>query len=186
MTKSRRVLAGVGAAALGALSLAVSSCRSTFPRRDPTGEPFPAVAGESLRGEQVELPAAFRGKPVVLLVGYMQSTQFDIDRWLLGLSEAGVDVAVRGVPTLPGLAPRMFSGWIDSGMRRGIPQEDWGAVVTVYADAARIAEFTGNDEGLPGRVLLLDADGRVAFFHDAGFSVSALGRLRAALKRVAG
>lgn len=181
MTKIKRVLAGVGAAALGVLAMAMSSCRSSYPRRDPTGDTFPAVTGESLRGEKVELPAAFRGKPVVLLVGYLQSTQFDIDRWLLGLSETGIDVAVREVPTLPGLAPRAFAGFIDSGMRRGIPQEDWGAVVTVYADASRIAEFTGNEEGLPGRVLLLDADGRVAFFHDRGYSVGALGRLRAML-----
>ena len=106
MTKTRKVLAGVGAAALGVLALAASSCRSSYPRRDPTGEEFPAVRGESLRGEAIDLPGTFRGKPVVFLVGYLQSTQFDIDRWLLGLSEAGADVAVREVPTLPGLAPR--------------------------------------------------------------------------------
>jgi hypothetical protein len=172
-----------GAAAAVVLSLATASCGSTFPHRDPTGEPFPAVVGESLDGERVELPSAFRGEPVVLLVGYLQSSQFDIDRWLIGLSETGVDVAVREVPTIPGLVPGAFAGWIDSGMRRGIPREDWGAVVTVYGDASRIAEFTGNEEGLPARVLLLDADGRVAFFHDEGFSVAALSRLRAALPR---
>lgn len=186
MTRLRKVMVAAGASVLGLLSVALTSCRTTFPRRDPTGEAFPAVVGESLRGERVEVPAAFRGKPVVLLVGYLQSSQFDIDRWLLGLSETQVDVAVREVPTLPGLAPRAFAGWIDSGMRRGIPQEDWGSVVTVYADAARIAEFTGNEEGLPGRVLLLDAEGGVAFFHDSGFSVGALRRLRDALAGLSG
>jgi hypothetical protein len=184
VNRTKSWVTGIGAAALGALALAMTSCRSTFPRRDPTNEPFPSVVGESLSGVRVPLPDAFRGKPVVLLVGYLQESQFDIDRWLFGLTDAGVSAAVREVPTIPGLAPRVFAGWIDSGMRRGIPQEDWGSVVTVYADAARIAEFTGNEEGLPGRVLLLDAEGRVAFFHDRGYSVAALGRLRAALARL--
>jgi hypothetical protein len=182
----RRAFSALGIAVLVALlAVAVSpGCGTTHPRRDPTGEPFPDVAGESLRGEAVALPAALRGAPALLLVGYEQSSQFDIDRWLLGLSDAGVDVAVREVPTLPGLAPRAFSGWIDSGMRSGIPEEDWGAVVTVYADASRIAEFTGNEEGLPARVLLLDAEGRVAFFHDRGYSVATLARLREVLAKL--
>lgn len=177
----RKAITFACAAVAGALALAAASCRSSWEHRDPTGEVFPSVVGESLQGERIEIPEAFRGRPVVLLVGYLQESQFDIDRWLLGLSEARVDVAVREVPTLPGLAPRVFAGWIDSGMRRGIPEEDWGAVVTVYGDGPEIAAFTGNREGLPGRVLLLDGEGRVAFFHDRGYSVGALGRLREAL-----
>lgn len=183
-SRTKRVMTGIGAVVLGAAALAVASCRSTYPRRDPSNEPFPSAVGESLRGERVELPGAFRGAPVVLIVGYLQESQFDIDRWLLGLAESGVTVAVREVPTIPGLVPGVFAGFIDSGMRRGIPEEDWGSVVTVYADAARIAEFTGNADGLAGRVLLLDADGRVAFFHDRGYSVSALGRLRETIARL--
>lgn len=169
----------VAALAAGAFSLV--SCRTMHERRDPTGETFPAVTGTSLDGKETPLPAAFAGRPVVLLVGYEQSSQFDIDRWLLALSDAGVDVAVREVPTIPGMVPGLFAGFIDGGMRRGIPQEDWGAVVTVYGDGDRIARFTGNRDGLPGRVLLLDGEGRVVFFHDRGFSPGTFGRLKAAL-----
>jgi hypothetical protein len=143
---------------------------------------FPSVRGTALDDTPVSIPEDFAGAPVVLLVGYKQNSQFDIDRWLLGLSETGTAVAVRELPTLPGLLPGMFSGWIDGGMRRGIPTEDWFSVVTVYADAATIASFTGNRDGLPGRVLLLDATGRVVFFHDRGFSPSTLGRLREVLR----
>ena len=74
-----------------AFALAAASCRSTYPRRNPMNEPFPTAVGESLRGERVELPGAFHGAPVVLLVGYLQESQFDIDRWRLGLS-AIVDI----------------------------------------------------------------------------------------------
>lgn len=181
MTRRKKLLTSAAAVCATAGALLAASCRSTWDRRDPTGEVFPDVRGTSLAGDDVALPSAFRGRPVVLLVGYEQFTQFDLDRWLLGLTEAGVAVDVREVPTLPGLAPRAFSGFIDGGMRRGIPSEDWGSVVTVYGDAPKIAAFTGNRDGLPGRILLLDGEGRVAFFHDRGFSVGALKRLRDAI-----
>lgn len=168
-----------------ALVMAAASCRSTYPRRNPTGEAFPTVRGEALDGTAVVLPEVGRGAPLLLLVGYEQNTQFDLDRWLLGLSEAGVRVRAYEVPTLPGLLPGLASGWIDGGMRRGIPKEDWGGVVTVYGDAKAIAQFTGNADGLPGRVILLDRNGVVAWFHDRGYSVGALRALLAAVAALA-
>ena len=163
------------------LVAATVGCGSTHPRRDPTGDRFPSVLGTSLAGEDYRIPEAFGGEPVLLIVGYEQDTQFDIDRWLLGLTQAGIRVRTYELPTIPGLAPRMFSGVIDDGMRSGIPSEDWGGVVTVYGDGDEIARFTGNENKLPGRVLLLDESGRVIFFHDRGYSVGTLQRLRAAL-----
>ena len=157
----------------------LAACSSTWPRRDPTGEVFPTVTGTSLAGDPVTLPAVGAGAPLLLLVGYDQDAQFDLDRWLLALDQAGWRERTFELPTIPGMLPRMFSGYIDGGMRRGIPQEDWAAVVTVYGDAAAIAEFTGNEDGLTGRVLLLDEGGRVQFFHDRGFSVGTLRRLQA-------
>ncbi|MCU0863142.1 MAG: hypothetical protein MUC36_05070 [Planctomycetes bacterium] len=164
-----------------AVAIASVSCGTTYPRRDPTGEPFPTVTGTSLAGTELQLPAAGNGAPLLLLVGYEQEAQFDLDRWLLGLDATGWRVRTFEVPTLPGLFPRLLAGTIDGGMRRGIPAEDWASVVTVYGDAAAIAAFTGNDDGLTGRVLLLDGAGKVVFFHDRGFSVGSLQRLQQAL-----
>ena len=152
----------------------VGGCSSPIPRRDPTGEIFPSVRGESLEGAKIAIPEDFAGEPVVLIVGYKQNSQFDIDRWLLGLVQSEVDVEIREVPTIAGLVPGMIGGWIDNGMRRGIPSEDWGAVVTVYGDAKKIQRFTGTKDGLPGRVLLLDREGKVIFYHDRGYSVGSL------------
>lgn len=170
-------------AAVAALLLALAllpSCSSTWPRRNPNGETFPTVAGKSLAGDAVTLPAVGAGAPLLLLIGYEQEAQFDLDRWLFGLDQAGWRVRTFEVPTLPGLFPRLLAGTIDGGMRRGIPAEDWASVVTVYGDASRIAEFTGNEDGLTGRVLLLDRAGKVAWFHDRGFSVAQLKALIAA------
>lgn len=159
----------------------LGACSTTYPRRDPTGELFPTVTGKSLAGAPVTLPDHGRGAPLLLLIGYEQNTQFDLDRWIQALDVEGVKVAALELPTIPGMLPRMFSGYIDGGMRRGIPEEDWLAVVTLYKDAAPVAAFTGNADGLPGRIVLLDRDGKVAFFHDRGYSLSALKRLTSVL-----
>jgi hypothetical protein len=180
----RRRLAFVAALLLAGVAATLASCSTTWPRRDPTGEVFPTVAGTSLAGDAVTLPAVGAGAPLLLLIGYDQDAQFDLDRWLFGLDQAGWRIRTYEVPTLPGLVPRLLAGTIDGGMRRGIPAEDWASVVTVYGDGARIAEFTGNEDGLTGRVLLLDGAGKVVFSHDRGFSVTMLKALQAAAARL--
>ncbi|MBK8975394.1 MAG: hypothetical protein IPM29_05675 [Planctomycetes bacterium] len=162
--------------------LASSGCATRYEPRDPLGERFPSVTGEALSGEAVRVPEDFAGRPLLLLIGFDQDAQFDVDRWLLGLLQGQVDVAVRELPTIPGFVPRLFSGTIDAGMRAGIPSEDWGAVVTVYGDGDRIARFTGSERDNNTRVVLLDGDGKVAFFHDRGYSAGVLLRLKDAVE----
>jgi hypothetical protein len=166
-----RVLLPIAAVGCALGVLMSNGCARTIANRDPTGEVFPRVNGQSLEKEKVELPAAVAGNPAILLIGYRQRTQFDIDRWFMGLLQSGVDAQLIEVPTVPGLAATVASGWIDDGMRSGIPREDWGAVVTVYGKAAEpIVELTGNENGRLARVLVLDEDGRVVWFDDKGYS----------------
>ena len=121
--------------------------------------------------EPVDLPAAWTGSPTVVLVGYKQKTQFDIDRWVMGLLQSGADARIVELPTMPGLVPSAISGWIDDGMRSGIPREDWSAVVTLYGSSAKpVAKWTGTENGRLARVIVLDGDGRVIWFDDAGYS----------------
>lgn len=168
---SPRTLAGVSAGALAVAAGLLAACSSTHPRRVPLGEALPPVVGKSLAGDRVRLPADLSGEPAVLLIGYVQDAQFDLDRWILGLVQLQTPVRVIEVPTIEGLVPGMFAGRIDEGMRGGIPTEDWAAVVTVYGkEAVKIAEWTGTERPRNGRVLLLDAQGRVAWFHDRGYS----------------
>ena len=162
----------------------LTACSSTWPRRNPTGEVFPTVTGNSLANQSVTFPDVGRGAPMLLLIGYEQNTQFDLDRWIQALDVAGAKVRAFELPTIPGMLPRMFSGFIDGGMRRGIPEEDWLAVVTLYGDASKVALFTGNADGLPGRVVLLDKDGKVVFFHDRGFSLGTLKQLQSKLQEL--
>lgn len=158
-----------------ALLSLLTGCSSPLSNRDPAGLRLPELSGKSLDGRAVRLPADVAGEPAVLLVGYEQAAQFDADRWLFGLLQAGTPVRMLEVPTIPGLFAGAFKNRIDSGMRSGIPHEDWGSVVTLYGGAAaELERFTGNDGGNNMRVLLLDADGTVRWFHDRGFSAGKL------------
>ena len=156
-----------------ACALFVAGCAGSIPNRDPVGEIFPSVSGESLSGEMIQLPADLRGEPAILLVGYLQESQFDIDRWLLGLMQLEVDARVLELPTIPSLGASLAADFIDNGMRSGIPREDWSVVVTLYGQAARpVAEFAGTTGGLPARVFVLDREGTVVEFHDTGYSAA--------------
>jgi len=153
-------------------------CSTTYVNRNPIGENFPLVYGQTLTEEERELPTYFNGSNVVLLLGYKQDSQFDIDRWLIGLDMTETEISAYEIPTIQGLFPRMFKSTIDEGMRKGIPKELWGGVITIYGDGATVQEFTGNQNPNNARVLLLDKDGKVIYFHDRGFSVPALNELR--------
>ncbi len=160
----------------------VNSCRSAIPNRDPVGERFVSVEGEDLNGQRVQLPL---NEPAVLLLGYVQDALFDADRWFIGLLQAPPAARILEVPTVKGLFPSLIADTIDEGMRSGIPSEDWKAVVTVYGgDASKIVEQTGNERPRNIRVVLLDAEGRVRWFHDRGFSAGKLLELNAAVERL--
>lgn len=148
---------------------------SAVPNRMPVGEKLPSVQGENLAGEAVALPADVAGGPAVLILGYVQKAQFDADRWLFGFLQSQTPVQLYEVPTIKGLVPGLIAGRIDEGMRSGIPSEDWTSVATVYGgDAAKLVELTGNENPRNVRVLLLDGDGVIRWFHDRGFSAGKL------------
>ena len=79
------------------------------------------------------------------------------------------------------MAPRMFSTFIDNGMRKGSPKELWGGVITIYKDGDTVQAFTGNQNPNNTRVVLIDKQGTIKYFYDRGFSVAALNDLKAVI-----
>ena len=165
-------------------ALFLNSCATTYTNRDVIGEIFPSVEGTSLEDEEIKIPEYFKGSTVVIILGYKMDSQFDIDRWLIGLDQTQTDIKVYEIPTIQGLFPRMFSTFIDEGMRSGIPKELWGGVITIYGDGAELQEFTGNENPNNARVILLDNQGKIFYFHDRGFSVQELNKLRAKIEEL--
>ena len=157
------------------LVLLLNSCANyEYPSQVSIGDKMIEATGESLEGKTVVMPQDFSGQETLLLFGYKQDSQFDIDRWLIGLDMTQTKVSAYEIPTIQGMLPRMFSGFIDSGMRKGIPKELWKGVVTVYADGDKVQRFTGNLNPNNARVMLLNKEGAIVYFYDQGFSVEAL------------
>lgn len=139
---------------------------------------FPSVWGTSLRGDKVALPAHFEGKNTLLLVGYVQRAQFDIDRWILGALQAELNVEIVEVPTIAGMLPQMVQSFIDNGMRSGIPKSDWGSVITVYEDAPKIIAALGNERPQSAYAVLLDKQGRIVWTSNIGYSAAQILELK--------
>ena len=137
----------------------LSGCATYYPNRKPLGEMFPSVVGQSLEKKTILFPDHVAGKNVLLLLGYVQNSQFDIDRWLIGLDMTQTQVDVFELPTIQGMFPRFFKTKIDQGMRKGIPKELWKGVITIYGDGEKIQLFTGNMNSNNARVILLGKNG---------------------------
>jgi hypothetical protein len=169
MIGQRKVVAGLFVVLMSVLS----ACGSTVyaPTVSPN-TPFPRVTGENLKKEKVTLPDSYLGKPTLLLIGYQQRTQFDIDRWILGVLQADVPVQIVEVPTIAGMMPQMVQGFINNGMRSGIPETDWAAVVTVYEDAEKIIQVLGNERPQSAYAVLLNKDGQIVWSSNKGYSAA--------------
>jgi hypothetical protein len=156
----------------------LSACSTPYTNQSVKGQVFPSITGQTLEKKALAIPADLKQEMVLLLIGYKQDSQFDIDRWLIGLDMTNTIVDVYELPTIQGMFPRMFSPVINNGMRKGIPKELWKGVVTVYEDGEKVQAFTGNENGNNARVVLLNKDGLIVYFYDRGFSVQALNELR--------
>ena len=158
--------------------LLLVGCSSQYDNQAQLGKAFPSVQGQSLEQQAVNIPEDFKGNKTLLLLGYKQNSQFDIDRWLIGLDMTNTQVDVYEIPTIQGMFPRMFSTFIDSGMRAGIPKPLWKGVITVYRDGDKVKAFTGNENPNNARAILLDEKGKILYMYDDGFSVAALNQVK--------
>lgn len=157
--------------------LMTTACSTTYPNKNLVGKDFPTIKGQALSGERWNIPQGMEGKATVFLIGYKQNSQFDIDRWLIGLDMKKVSLPIYELPAIQGFFPRMISTKIDNGMRKGIPQNLWKSVITIYGDGEEVQRFTGNERPNNARVVLIDEKGHILYFYDGGFSVSELNKL---------
>ncbi len=165
--------------------LGLAACSSyDYPPQLKIDESLVRFSGESLAGELVTLPDDLEGKPALLLFGFVHKSQFDIDRWLIGLDMTSTEIDIYEIPAIKNPFARLVSNNIDDSMREGIPRELWSIVITVYKDGDMVQKFTGNRAPKNARVVLIDGEGRVKHFYNRGFSVDALNALRNSITKI--
>jgi hypothetical protein len=138
---------------------------------------LPSVAGTALSGEHVRLPHDLLGAPTLLLVAYRRAAQADVDHWAAMARREAPWLRVIELPVIPAAIWRPLQGWIDGGMRGGVPRPQWSNVVTVYDDGAAVRDFVGERGASVTHATLLDAGGTVRALETDGFSEAAARRL---------
>ena len=128
------------------------------------GEEFPKVAGINLEGEQIVLPAGFKGARNLVAIGFVEEHQVDIDTWIAvadALAEKNPDFRFYEVPAIYEVNAA-YRLWINNGMRRGIPAPAARArTVTIYVDRAKFTNALAIPDTDSIHVLLLNSEGRV-------------------------
>lgn len=164
-------------------SLLCAACSRTVPAPEIAVSEFPQIVGVNLEGRTVHLPQDVRGKNTIFLIGYRQKAQFDIDRWILGILQADINAQLIELPTIAGMMPEMIQTYINNGMRRGIPKEDWGSVVNIYEDAELLIKAFGNERPQSARVVALGKRGEILWTSDRGYSATQVLELKRVLSR---
>jgi len=96
---------------------------------------FPQVEGSSLSGTPHRLPGSLAGDVNLLLIAFRQWQQSDVDTWVPVAARLAEEVPGFRAYELPVISQvyRPVSGFIDGGMRGGIPDpEVREATITLY------------------------------------------------------
>jgi len=164
------------------MAMLISACSNPYQNQALQGKVMPNLVGQTLEKQVVDIPAVFESPLTLLLIGYKQDTQFDIDRWLIGLDMTETKIDSYEIPAIQGMFPRMFKTQINNGMRAGIPKALWKGVITLYQDGQTMQQFTGNENANNARIMLINQQAEILYFYDRGFSVQALNELRTTLQ----
>jgi hypothetical protein len=125
---------------------------------------FPSLSSHALSGENVSLPADCRGFVTLIAIAFQRGAQGMIDSWYEPFSqEFGDNPEVRfyEIPMIGSAYWRFVAGWIDAGMRSGIPAVKHPFVVTYYGDVFPYRRDLGMDDPALAYLFLLDREGRI-------------------------
>ena len=150
---------------------------------------FPEVTGRNLMGRALDLPIGFDGDVNVVLVAFKRHQQDDVDTWMPALRALAARRPGLRVYELPTLASgyRIMRGFIDGGMRGGIPDTTVrAATITLYIDKKPFkAALRIEGEG-EIHVFLVERGGRILWRAAGRYTPEALAQLEASLGPGAG
>ncbi len=126
---------------------------------DPALPPFCS----SLYTPSYPVPGGAEGEVILVTVAFERDVQEMVDSWIHYFEELCEGKKAYELPVIEGSFWKVFSGFIDRGMKSGIPQEKQDSVVTYYGDASDFKEKLEIEDKSLGYVFLLDEDGRIMF-----------------------
>jgi hypothetical protein len=169
-------------------SLLLAASAATLVAGMQVGEPLPALEGEFLSGSRAALPQAASGRVALLLLGFTYESRFAVEAWAGRFRRdfAGDRrVTFYEIPMIGGIA-RLGKWFIDSGMRRGTPKEDYENVITVYGATDAWKRRVGFGDPNAAYPILIGPDGKVVRLVSGGFGEEPYQALRSEVVRLLG
>lgn len=146
--------------------------------------PLPRFDAETLAGGKLTMPAAVQGHPALLVIGFTHGSGPHCTDWAKRLESE-----FRSNPSLARYtvvfledAPRLVRGMAKSGIRSGVPKEQYDhyLIVTEHEKEVKAAvKFQAPDDAY---LALLGADGAVRWTYHGPVSDEPVSRLRELLR----
>jgi hypothetical protein len=144
---------------------------------------FPTVEANTLSGRTVVFPQATAGKVALLFVAFEQGAQTQINSWFPVLIDEILQqkqIEYYEIPMISGNY-KLVSGFIDSGMRSGVPATLHDRTATFYGDRrAFFAAFKVQDLSA-ARLFVLNALGEVVFQAVGAATATSVGEVKRAI-----
>jgi len=150
-----------------------------------SGAKFPELKASNLESREFNLPQDFAGERNLVLIAFQREQQEQLDTWLKEVKrfqEVDRGLQYYELPTIDKLNP-LVRWFIDSGMRRGIPDKDARArTITLYIDKKSFKESLRIPTEKTVYALLVDRSGTVLWRAEGTYDKTKGESLRQALQ----
>jgi hypothetical protein len=146
---------------------------------------FPHLTASNLEKQTLSLPEDFAGNRNLLLIAFQREQQKNVDTWLHEMKrfESSPGFHYYELPTIEHLSP-VVRWFIDSGMRRGIPDRHARArTITLYLDKLSFRKALNLPDEKQIYAVLIDRSGRVLWRTEGDFDETKAASLEKALTR---
>jgi hypothetical protein len=133
------------------------------------GLTFPAISGESLADNKVNLPQAAAGKITLILIAFKRDSIPKLDPWVKAYADAfgaNKDFAFYTIPMMKSSFAKQISGMINDKMKKDNPKELHDKIITYYGPVDEYVKVLGIDDEEKGYAFLLDKSGVVKWRSD--------------------
>lgn len=143
---------------------------------------LPNTQVESLAGQKLTIPQAFAGKPIILVWSFSKKAGEATRAWTDPLAKEGLPVWSAAMLEA---APRFVRPMIRSGMRKDMPDTQQQRSLLLYQGEKQWRQILKPPKDDDPLVVLLDAQGNVAWSYSGLYSPKALDEVRQRFKGMA-
>jgi hypothetical protein len=140
----------------------VDTMKNTQPKPELPDALFPKLETKTLAGIPVVFPDDSKGKYTVLCFAFVQNAQSLVDTWTFPILEMYPDNEIHYYE-IPMLAAgyKYFRGFIDGGMKRGVPEHLHEHVATYYGPLDEYKTLLKMPNDRTVYLFLLDPTGKI-------------------------